>query len=171
MNAIFNYCPKCKSEKIETINGHKYSCKDCGFEYFHNVASSVAVILYNKDEILFTVRNENPGLGLLDLPGGFVDYSENATTTVQRELKEELNIDLLVNDIIFLGSYPNQYLYKDILYHTLDLCFKIEIDKNKILDFNKNEIQTLKWINKKEITLDLFAFTSTKNMILDYIKH
>ena len=41
-----------------------------------------------------TLRAEDPGKNLLDLPGGFVDKNENFEKAAMREVKEELNIEL-----------------------------------------------------------------------------
>ncbi len=170
MKSMFNSCPNCKSEAITTLNGHKYVCGDCDFEYYHNAAASVMVILQDKTEVLLVKRNVNPGKGLLDLPGGFVDHKESATQTVIREIKEELNLDLTEQELSFFGSYPNQYLYKNILYHTLDICFITNIEKNRINTFDKQEIQEVTWYKKEEIRLEDFAFQSTKQVIKDFFK-
>jgi NAD+ diphosphatase len=169
MKTIFAFCPNCKSETINTENGHKQVCLDCNFQYFHNVAAAVMVVLQTQDELLFVRRNQNPSIGLLDLPGGFVDYNESAKDTVIRELKEELAIDLSQSEMIFFGSYPNQYLYKNVLYHTLDLAFVMTIAKEKNYFFSQEEIQELVWIKKNEIKLDHLAFHSTKKFIADLL--
>ena len=170
MKTIFAYCPNCKSENISTQNGHKHVCADCKFEYFHNVAAAVMVILQCNNEILFAKRNENPSKGMLDFPGGFMDYNESATETVIREIKEELYFDLAKNEIRFFSSYPNQYLYKNILYHTLDLGFIVTLEKNRISSFNEQEIESIIWIKKNEIAMNEIAFESTKKFISDYLK-
>jgi len=124
---VMAYCPRCGSFGFEYDNEKKLSCKSCGFNLYINMSSAVAAIIRNeKDEILFTIRKFEPGAGLLDLPGGFVDLGETAEHALDREIMEELNLKII--DRQYYGSFPNQYLYGEIIYHTLDLIFTCAIE-------------------------------------------
>ncbi|MFZ2411920.1 MAG: NUDIX domain-containing protein, partial [Candidatus Methanoperedens sp.] len=68
-------------------------------------AAVIAIIRNRKREVLFTIRKHAPFAGMLDFPGGFVDYEENAEEALSREIKEELNLELY--DIGYLLSIPN----------------------------------------------------------------
>ncbi len=48
----------------------------------------------NTIRLLTIRRNIEPALGMLALPGGYVDENENAETAAARELKEETGIDV-----------------------------------------------------------------------------
>ena len=77
----FKFCPKCGSDKffIETFKSKK--CQNCQFHYFYNTAAASTVFLRNEqDELLIGRRVFNPAKGTLDLPGGFVDFGEDAET-------------------------------------------------------------------------------------------
>ncbi|WP_297514949.1 NUDIX domain-containing protein, partial [Flavobacterium sp.] len=87
---LFQFCPRCASTKITETKAYRIACNHCGFVYYHNVAAAVAVVLRYKDQVLFTVRQEDPDAGSLDLPGGFIDPGERAETAACREIKEEL---------------------------------------------------------------------------------
>ena len=76
-----------------------------------------------------------------------------------REVKEELKID--IKEPKYLGSYPNIYKYKDVLYHTCDLFFYSKIDALPH-DFCKTEIEDLIVINPLEIPGNKIAFESVK---------
>ncbi len=156
---IFDYCPSCGSRDIFFDDIKEFKCRACSFTYFHNVAAAVAAILKYDQKILLIERGQDPEKGKLDLPGGFVDPKESAEEGLKREIKEELNIDL--SGPKYLGSCPNIYNYKGVLYHTCDLFFysKIEVLPTK---FNKSEIGKLVLINPKEIPEDKFAFESIK---------
>ena len=93
----------------------RFLCHQCGFVYYHNIAAAVAVIFRRKDEILFTVRNIDPDKGKLDLPGGFIDPDENAEAAVCREVNEELGLQIVPNQLKYLTTQPNHYLYKIFL--------------------------------------------------------
>jgi NAD+ diphosphatase len=110
-------------------------------------------------KILAIKRGQEPKKGMLDLPGGFLDPNETAEDGLKREIKEELNIDL--GDLKYLGSYPNIYKYKGVLYHTCDLFFHSKINVLPA-DLDRTEIEELILLDPKEIPLDKFAFESTK---------
>ncbi len=60
-----------------------------------------------------------------------------------------------------MGSYPNIYKYKEVIYHTCDLFFYSKIDALPT-DFDKTEIEELILINPLEIPDDKIAFKSVK---------
>ncbi len=117
-------CPKCAKGKL--IRDDKLlHCQLCGFVYYHNVASAVAAVINCGQHILLTVRKHDPCAGMLDFPGGFVDYDESAEEAIARELKEEL--DITPRSMRYLFSIPNTYMYAETKYKTLDLFFSINV--------------------------------------------
>ena len=157
--SVFNYCPCCGSKDIIFDSLKKFNCKECSFTFFNNVAAAVAGILEYDNEILFVVRAKDPGKGKLDLPGGFVDPKEGAEVALKREIKEELNID--IENPEYLGSFPNIYEYKNVVYHVCDLFFYSKIDALPT-DFDKREIEELVLISRSEVPIDKLAFESSK---------
>lgn len=166
---IFKYCPHCCSEHIEFIHNRRFECFDCGMIYFHNVAAAVAVIIEHENKILFTVRNREPKLGSLDLPGGFTDPDETAEQTCQRELKEELNLLFKLSDFTYFSSQPNDYTYRGIPYKTEDLIFTTQFPKNQEIELEDDEIQSIEWIQKSEIDLDEIGFDSLRKAMKSYL--
>jgi len=164
MQKLFNFCPNCTS-KNHFVEANKFKCLDCNYIYFHNTAGAVAVFIKVGDEILFTKRNQNPKIGLLDLSGGFVDYFESAEQTVIREIYEELQIDVSQEIINYLGSNPNQYEYKSVNYHTIDLFFEIILTKKPFINLEKNEIESVSWLKLTDVNLEEIAFESLKEFI------
>lgn len=156
---IFNYCPSCGSRDIHFYNMKEFRCEACSFTFFQNVAAAAAVVLECEGKILAIRRGLEPQKGKLDLPGGFLDPGETAEDGLKREIKEELHIDL--KELKYIGSYPNIYKYKGVLYHTCDLFFYSKVDTLPA-DFNRTEIEELVLIDPKNIPADKFAFESTK---------
>ena len=156
---MFNYCPSCGSRDVYFDNIKEFRCKACSFTFFQNVAAAAAAILEYDGKILAIRRGREPKKGMLDLPGGFLDPEESAEDGLKREVREELNIEL--GELTYLGSYPNIYKYKDVLYHTCDLFFYSKIDTLPT-DLDRTEIDELILLDPKEIPVDKFAFESTK---------
>ncbi len=159
---MFDCCPSCGSKSITYDGVKKLFCDECSFTYFHNVAAAVAAILEYEDGIVFIKRNKEPGKGMLDLPGGFVDPNETVENAVKREIKEELNID--IEKFEYLGSSPNIYEYKDIQYYTCDMFFRSRIEKLPE-DYDEREIEELILIKPADIIIEEIAFVSTKNFL------
>ncbi|MET3732574.1 NUDIX hydrolase [Moheibacter stercoris] len=138
--------------------------------YYQNVAAAVAVIIEKEGNILFTVRNREPKLGMLDLPGGFTDPDESAEETCARELKEELNLELQPENFQYFKSQPNNYLYKGIPYKTEDLIFTAKLPDSREIILEESEIQEIKWIPKREINIQDIGFESLQNAIKSYLE-
>lgn len=126
-NKVFTFCPQCGKKSIQEHSSKSMECTECGFIFFTNAAGAVAAIIKNSDnKILLTVRAFNPGKGMLDLPGGFVDPGESAEEALVREIKEELNLD--ITDYTYYASFPNEYVYKNVLYFTIDMVFECSVN-------------------------------------------
>ncbi|WP_087025201.1 NUDIX hydrolase [Thaumasiovibrio subtropicus] len=157
------FCPRCGASTFERESLKSFLCKACGFTYFQNAATAVAAIIIAEGEMLIAERAREPGKGMWDLPGGFVDYDEPLETALQRELQEELgwHTDILQ----YIGSQPNVYPYKGITYHTCDCFFLVELDaKPEHLKAN-DDVASLRWVAIEEINLDKFAFQSIRSML------
>lgn len=135
---------------------------------YHNCAGAVAVIIRYKDEVFLTKRNQEPEKGKLDLSGGFVDPNESAEETCQRELMEELSINININQLKYKASLPNTYLYKDIKYNTLDLFYEYEVDEKFEVKLELSEISDYVWVKLKDINIDDIAFDSQKRFFQSY---
>ena len=152
------FCPKCGTNNLHWDNNIKWFCSNCDFVLFHNCAAAVAVIITYKNELFFTVRNQNPEIGKLDLPGGFSDPKESSEETCSRELHEELGISIDINKLNYLGSRPNIYPYKNIIYNTLDLFYEYESEEKFEVKLEISEISETVWLKIKDINPAEIAF-------------
>ena len=117
----FKFCPACASPRLRSERGRMWVCPDCGFEYFHNVATAAGIIIESSGSIVLLRRAKEPRRGMLGLPGGFIEPGEGAEEGVLRECGEELG--WIPPRMEFLASYPNVYRYRGIPYSTCDLYF------------------------------------------------
>lgn len=165
---IFHCCPNCRSTKISLIDGVRFSCASCQFSYFHNTASAVAAMILVEDEILLTTRAKKPGKGLLDLPGGFVDQFESLEQALTREIREELSIEM--KDWQYFISFPNQYMYKGVNYHTCDSIFITTLPDKPELSIQQSEIALAAFYPLAELPLADIAFDSIRSAITELIR-
>ena len=168
--SYFKFCPNCASQNIEFINHRRFECFDCGMVYFQNVAAAVAVIIEKDGKILFTVRNREPKMDMLDLPGGFTDPDETSEETCARELKEELNLDISPAHFKYFKSQPYDYLYKGIPYKTEDFVFTARLRENVNFNLEESEISEIRWIKKEEIHLNEIGVDSLRKAVADNLR-
>ncbi len=164
---MFNHCPKCNSKKIVFIEQRYFVCPCCKFTYFHNVASAVAAVIVVGNEILFTYRAKQPGKGLLDLPGGFVDPNETLEQALTREITEELSLN--ITRWQYLCSQANSYLYKEINYQTLDSFFVAYLPEKPSIKLQHSEVSAVSWQRVSDINFDELSFDSVKAALKFYL--
>ncbi|GBC60220.1 DNA mismatch repair protein MutT [Desulfonema ishimotonii] len=160
------FCPRCGSEQFKNRNTKSFICDQCGFEYFHNVATAAAGIIEIGNQIILTRRARNPKKGMLDLPGGFVDYGESAEEGLRREIREELNLD--IREMAYLTSFPNIYWYKNVKYNTLDMLFVCKTNGIKKIR-PQDDVADFHFISPWQIAPKQIAFPSVRKGLQHYL--
>ena len=164
---LFRHCPKCGSENFIWDSKNAHICSDCHFKFFINEAgATVALIKNDKNELLFTTRKYDPDAGKLDLPGGFIDLGESAEDCVKREVYEELNLEVC-DDLVFFGTFPNEYAYGSLIYFTIDIVFECKVKSFAPLCAG-DDVKSAHFINPKQVNLDDIGLKSIKNVIKKY---
>jgi 8-oxo-dGTP diphosphatase len=103
---IFRYCPMCAtalSEK-EIDRVRRSVCPECGFIQYLNPKLVVVVVIRYMDKLLLSKRNIEPGKGLWNFCGGFVELGETVQEAAIREVKEEANLDVQLENLIGIYS-------------------------------------------------------------------
>jgi NAD+ diphosphatase len=166
--SVFKFCPRCGSAGFRPDSVKSILCNACGFRYFINPVSAVtAIISDTQNRVLFTRRRNDPGRGMLDLPGGFVDRAEKAEQALIREIHEELN--LTIDSYEFYGTFPNEYLFEGIIYFTLDSVFICEIADISRLQA-ADDVVSAEFINPGKINPDDIGLDSVKNIVKAYLE-
>ncbi|MBE9576800.1 NUDIX hydrolase [Flavobacterium proteolyticum] len=169
--SFFKFCPSCASTHFTFPDNRRFLCEDCEFTYYHNIAAAVALVFTFEDKVLFTVRNVDPDKGKWDLPGGFIDPNETAEEAACREIREELGLNLQVSDLKYVTTSPNNYLYKNVPYKTMDIFYECQLTSDIIKVEAEDEIQELIWVKRSEIDLDKIGFVSIRKVIREkYLK-
>jgi 8-oxo-dGTP pyrophosphatase MutT (NUDIX family) len=168
--ASFRFCPACASPRLVSDRGRRWICPDCGFEYFHNVATAAGIVIDVAGRVLFLVRAREPALGKLALPGGFVEPGERAEDAALRECREELG--WAPEKLEFLASYPNLYPYKGVPYATCDIYFRSSAPSLNLetLDIDQGESSSVRLAGLADLSWDLVAFESTRRALRRHLK-
>lgn len=78
----------------------------------------VVVQLGGSTPSILLIERKNPPLGWA-LPGGFVDEGETVEHAARREVQEEVNLDIVLDDLLYVYSDPR----RDPRKHTLSVTF------------------------------------------------
>jgi NADH pyrophosphatase NudC (nudix superfamily) len=153
---VFKYCPRCGQPGFTSNSIKSMQCPECGLLWYFNPAPAVIALIPGlENQLLFTRRKFDPAKGKLDLPGGFSDIFETAENTLVREVNEETGLHIMAWE--FLKTVPNKYVYKDLLYYTLDMVFICQADLNQTAT-PADDVEEIVWrsplqVNDKEIGL------------------
>lgn len=141
-------------------------CRGCGYTYFHNCAAAAAAIIETGGGLILVRRAGEPRKGFLDLPGGFADYGESLETAATREVREELGLE--IQNLAYLGSFPNRYVFRGVTYFTADAVFTARtVGTPKIR--GKAEISAFAVFRPEEIIPGRLAFGSIRQAIKKYL--
>ncbi|MGZ8217215.1 NUDIX hydrolase [Methylomagnum sp.] len=121
---VFRHCPGCGASAPRIEDSRSLRCGRCGFLFFFNSAAAAAAFILHRGQLVLCVRAKEPAKGMLDLPGGFVEFDETVEDGLRREIHEELHIE--VSEFRYLASASNTYLYAGVTYKTTDLFFVCE---------------------------------------------
>lgn len=135
--------------------------------YKNPVAAVACIITDDMGRILVLRRAKNPAIGMLDLPGGFVDIGETAESAAIREVKEELNIDVI--SVRYLFGQPNTYDWMGYDTATLDLFFECTVRDFSNMKLDTSENSTVLFIAPGDIKVTDFGFESMRAGLVKFI--
>ncbi len=103
------------------------------------VAAVICDSLENKQQVYATERGYGEFEGGWEFPGGKVEPGESNDTALIREIKEELDVDIIVGDLITTVEYdyPTFHLSMD--------CYWAEVKSG---DLTLKEANAAKWLTK-----------------------
>ena len=161
----FSFCPRCGGKRIQPFQEIGIQCPDCHYVYFHNCASAVSAFIETPRGIVLVERKLAPKRGFYDLPGGFVGYRESLEEALAREVKEELNLE--IESLRYLGSFPNRYRFKKVTYFTTDAFFSCRaVSLHSMMP--KDEVSRIIIRKAGRINLKRIAFDSTQKALRKY---
>ncbi|MCX7749101.1 MAG: NUDIX hydrolase [Clostridia bacterium] len=183
--------------ELSTIFHNKPICEELSIRYnsngyFNKVRKSleknrrgevVFCILRPNNKIITVTCSEYPK-GIFRIPTGGIEYNENILKTLDREVKEELGLQVEVTD--FVGVLKIKFSYKEESFMFYSYLFILrEVSGNLLVDATDNEVsdikevdleglqevvEMLKNIKGKWHDWGIFRY-ETSNAILKYLKY
>ena len=102
----------------------------------------VAAVIHSDDKVFATARGYGDYKGQWEFPGGKIEHGDLPQQALTREIREELDTDIEVGDLIGTVEYdyPTFHLSMDCFWCTV-------VNGNLIL----KEAQEARWLGKSEI--------------------
>jgi ADP-ribose pyrophosphatase YjhB (NUDIX family) len=161
--AAYRYCPACGSalaaRTLKAGDRERMACDACGFVHYLDPKVAVGTIIRAADERLVLVRRAiEPGFGLWVFPGGYVDRGEQILDAAQREAREESGLDIRIDGLVNIYSYPDTVPIIIVYAATMiggELC-------------TDDECLEARLFREDEIPWQALAFRSTVDALRDY---
>lgn len=159
----FTCCPACGGRLGDYDRDGSVTCPHCGRTWYDNPSPTVgAVIVSDEGKALVTVRARDPHAGLYDIPGGFLHTGESFEAGLQREVREELGIDIETSMTQALGSFPHTYRGDDDWIVAVGLTARVvgEADLEPT-----DDVAEARWVTAEELEELDFAWEHDKEMV------
>lgn len=164
----FKYCPRCGSPHFEIEGERSKHCRECGFTYYANASAAVAAIITDSENrVLLTTRAFEPAMGMLDLPGGFVDHDETAEEALHREVHEELGIG--IKDVKYMTSRPNIYPFGGVEVHTLDLIYTATMEDGARIEVD-DDVAAAQFYELSDVIINKIGLHSIRQVLTEMLQ-
>ena len=109
----YSFCPMCGGEleprSLKATEPERLVCMRCGFVFYLDPKVAVGTIIADDQNRIVLVRRAiEPGYGKWVFPGGYVDRGELVLSAAVREAREEAGVDVRIDRLIDVYSYPGR---------------------------------------------------------------
>jgi 8-oxo-dGTP diphosphatase len=105
------FCPSCGSPiATRFVEGRdRWVCDTCTSIHYRNPVPSTTCLIPTDAGIILIKRRYDPGMGGWAFPGGFMDAEETVSEAAVREIKEETNLDVVLDGLLGVYSYVDPH--------------------------------------------------------------
>ena len=164
--SAYRFCPVCGNplelRALRAGEPMRLVCTSgaCGFVFYLDPKLAVGTIISMPDgRIVLTRRAIEPGHGLWVFPGGYVDRGEDVRGAAVREAREEAGIDIQLDGLVGIYSYPGTTAVI-VVFRATWLAGTLAID-DESSEIGAFDLDQLPW--------DELAFRSTGESLHDYV--
>ena len=168
MPDTYRYCPTCggalEARLLKAGDPQRLVCTKCGFILYLDPKVAVGTIITagrdGDNRIVLVRRAIEPGYGLWVFPGGYVDRGEEVTAAARREAREEAGLDVRLDGLVNIYSYPERPLII-IVYSATWIGGELCTDEESL---------EARLFPPEEIPWPELAFRSTHDALHDYLE-
>jgi ADP-ribose pyrophosphatase YjhB (NUDIX family) len=158
------FCPRCggplERRLLKASEPARPVCTRCGFVLYLDPKVAVgAIIRTSADRLVLVRRAIEPGYGKWVFPGGYVDRGEPLTAAAMREAREECGLDVRLDGLVNIYSYPGRAPII-VVYAATAIGGTLSPD-DECLETAEFDASNLPWTD--------LAFRSTRDGLNDYL--
>lgn len=159
LHEAYAFCPRCGAA-FASREQAVLKCGACDLSMYLSPLPASGLILRDKEgRICFSRRDIEPRKGTLDLVGGFISPDETLEEGTLREMHEETGIALSIDRLLYRGSTPTDYLYKELIFKVLGFFFEVTLSDEEIATLRpQDDISSLEWHHLSDLTSEQVAF-------------
>jgi ADP-ribose pyrophosphatase YjhB (NUDIX family) len=158
------FCPLCGAGVVQRVVSRDMRehpvCGGCGFVFYLHPKLVAITIPVREGRVLLARRAIEPAHGLWTFPGGYVDWGEDVATAAQREMREEVGLDLAPEGLVGIYSYPAAPVVIVAYHVTLPHGLEAAADSQ--------EVSEVRLFAREDIPWDALAFRSTREALADW---
>ncbi len=151
------HCPRCGEQTVSMAGERGKRCPACAYEHYPHLHPAVIVLVRDGDRVLLTRKSFWPK-GRYGLVAGFVDVGESLEGAAQREVREEVGVE--IRDLQYAGSqywpFPSQIM----------VGFTAEYSSGEV-HVDRQELEDARWFSIHELP-DLPPKLSIARFLLDH---
>jgi ADP-ribose pyrophosphatase YjhB (NUDIX family) len=160
----YQFCPRCSAplevRRLKPTEPARPVCARCGFIFYLDPKVAVGTIIRTASDRLVLVRRAiEPGYGKWVFPGGYVDRGEALTAAALREAREECGLDIRLDGLVNIYSYPGRAPV--IVVYAATAIGGLLVADDECLETAEFHANELPW--------DELAFRSTQDGLRDYL--
>jgi ADP-ribose pyrophosphatase YjhB (NUDIX family) len=157
----WEFCPRCRAT-LERGGGRAH-CPACGFTAYASSVPTASALLEDGDgRVLLARRAVEPGAGLWDVPGGYLEEGEHPLDGLARELREEAGVE--IEPLELLGVWIDRYGDGPDANATLNLYWRARILAGEPRP--DDDVAELRWFGRDELpTRPELAFANTAEVL------
>ncbi len=160
----YQFCPRCggplERRLLKSAEPERPVCTRCGFVFYLDPKIAVGTIINTTNGRLVLVKRAiEPGYGKWVFPGGYVDRGELLTLAAIREAREECGLDVRLEGLVNIYSYPGRAPVL-VVYAATAIGGAMCADE-ECLETAEFDTSAIPW--------DELAFRSTREGLRDYL--
>jgi len=159
------HCGVCGAANILSNGGFAMDCSnvDCGNRSFPRIDPAIIVLVSDGERCLLGRQQAWPE-GRYSTLAGFVEPGESLEDAVRREVKEESDIDVAVDDVVYQGSQPWPFPTGMMVgFHAAASSTAIKL--------NDGELADARWFSRGEITAGSIVLPPRTSIAYRLIAH
>jgi 8-oxo-dGTP diphosphatase len=158
----FSFCPRCggklEKKKIKAQEPDRLICSQCSFIFYIDPKVAAGTLTFIENRIVLVKRGISPGYGKWVIPGGFVDRGETLEEAAVRETLEETGLQVRVDTLINVYSYPGQAVI--VAAFLAEVIAGVPTPRDETLEVGLFLYEEIPWAE--------LGFSSTRDALIDF---